>query len=657
MIANFYFNQNRMMRWRLLIAAALSVMVIEYRLAWATTETSEWVTRYCGYWLLALTTIIFVLIVKEELRGRWPGWARLRPHWPGLLGAVVIAIFWQVHEPHDFKVLFDEHVLAGIARTMHYERQAAYPSYGHYANGHYFTIGLGVDKRPLMYPFLVSLLHDLTGYRPENSFVLNGLLGFFLLLLIYSVGVAAGGWRIGCLGQLLLAGLPLLAQNATSGGYDLLNTTALSVFLLVVWNYWRQPGSGGLDLGVFTGIMLANCRYEAMLFLGVLIVLALLKWVREKHIALTWTAALSPVLILPPMLLNQIFWSGGHGAFFQTTPDNFLNIKHVPDNLVHAGIFLYTPDFHTNNSMLLSIVGTVALLLTLLWIIRRLPQFWRETGLELPLLLTVLGILCTTAVSMLSFWGFWDDPVVMRFSLPLYTAFTWCAMYAAAHFCKKRFLPNWVLGFAAIYTVAAAAPVSSEAYMTSEHQTFVAYRWARDYVLSHDADKSILIISRASVMFTIYGIPNVHMGIANIVPLKVADTVQLGYYREIWVVQEYTLNGKLNAWVEYPPARLDKRLVLKPVAEFAYRTDSRLRISKVVGYDGTKPAGTTVLQGELSGDTIKIREGLGGEYSAPTTTDNLLTERPADEPPAVPMLTQLPKDPADLDVFLSHQYP
>jgi hypothetical protein len=429
------------------------------------------------------------------------------------------------------------------------------------------------------------------------------------------------------------------------------------MFLLVAWNYWRQPGVGGLDLGVFTGIMLANCRYEAMLFLGVFIVLAILKWVRERQISLTLAAALSPVLVLPPLLLNQIFWSGGNGAFMQTDPDNFLNIKHVPDNLAHAVVFLFTPDFHTNNSVLLSAVGTIALLLTLVWIIRRLPLFWRETGLELPLFLTVLGVLGTTAVSMLSFWGFWDDPVVMRFSLPLYMAFTWCAMYAAAYWCRGRSLPNWVLGFTALYTVAAAAPVSSEAYMTSEHQTFVSYRWARDYVLAHDADKSILIISRASVMFTVYGIPNVHMGIANAMPLKVFNTVRLGFYHKIWAVQEYTLNQKLNAWVEYPPARLDQRLILKTIAEFAYRSDSRMRISEVVGYDGTKPAGTVVLQGELTGDTIKIREGLGGEYSAPTTTDNLLTQRPADEPPAVPMLTQLPADPADLETFLSHQYP
>jgi hypothetical protein len=34
-----------------------------------------------------------------------------------------------------------------------------------------------------------------------------------------------------------------------------------------------------------------------------------------------------------------------------------------------------------------------------------------------------------------------------------------------------------------------------------------------------------------------------------------------------------------------------------------------------------------------------------------------MTARPADEPPAIPMLTELPQDPAEMGIFMSHQYP
>ncbi len=657
MIARFYYSHDRATRWRLLGAVALASAVVEYRLGLASVKVSVWITQFAGYWLVAATCLLCAAALVAELRAHWPGWARLRPHWPGLLAGVLIALFWQAHEPHDFKILFDEHVLGGIARTMHYEREGAYPGYAHFINDHLVTFGFGVDKRPLLFPFLVSVVHDLTGFRPENSFVVNGLLGFALLMLIYGIGAVQGGWRVGCFGQLLFAGLPLIAQNATGGGFDLLNITVITAFFITAWNYWRQPGTGGLDLLVFTGLVLANCRYESMLFLALLAVLVVLKWVRERQVTLTLAAALSPPLVLPPLLLNQIFMGGGGGSYFQTSASNFLNFKYLGENVVHAGYFLFMPDFQSNNSLLLSLVGLAALLLALMWIGRQLPGFLKGFGVEIPLLLAVSGVLCVTFIGWLSFWGHWDDALVQRFSLPLYTGFVLCAMFVAARLLRGRLLPGWVVAGTAVYAVAAAAPVSSEAYMTNDMQSYVTYRWARDYVLKH-ADQSVLIISRASVMFTMYGQANIHMGIANHNPAKVANVLPNGLYRDIWVVQEYTRNAKLNAWVEYPPARLDQRFILKTIAEKDTNINFHVRISRVVGYDPARPAGVRRLQSEMDAATTDdTRKKLGGDYVAPSGTESVLTQRPADEPPAYPTLTQVPTDELEFNDYLLHQYP
>jgi hypothetical protein len=207
------------------------------------------------------------------------------------------------------------------------------------------------------------MAHDLTGYRPENAFVVNGAVGFILLLLVYFTGQALGDWRVGCLGQLLFIGLPLLAQNATGGGFDLLNVTILAGLLLAGWNYWRQPGAGGLDVWIMSAVLLANCRYESLLYVGVAPVLVLAKWVREKQVTCNWYVTALPVFALLPLLCNQVFAS--EDSFYQTTPDNFLNAKHIPDNIVHALRFLFVPTLELNNSVLLSIVGTLALLVTL----------------------------------------------------------------------------------------------------------------------------------------------------------------------------------------------------------------------------------------------------------------------------------------------------
>ena len=90
----------------------------------------------------------------------------------------------------------------------------------------------------------------------------------------------------------------------------------------------------------------------------------------------------------------------------------------------------------------------------------------------------------------------------------------------------------------------------------------------------------------------------------------------------------------------------------------AHSTEELSRISRVVGYDGAKPPGVVSLRKELDkSKTENIKAGLGGDYAAPNSTNYLLTERPSDEPPAVPMLTQLPDDGEEMAKFLSRQYP
>jgi hypothetical protein len=42
-----------------------------------------------------------------------------------------------------------------------------------------------LDKRPYFFSFLIALLHDLTGYRLENVFVLNAALTLATLAAVY----------------------------------------------------------------------------------------------------------------------------------------------------------------------------------------------------------------------------------------------------------------------------------------------------------------------------------------------------------------------------------------------------------------------------------------------------------------------------------------
>src|SRR6202040_3065544 len=83
------------------------------------------------------------------------------------------------------KILFDEFVIQGTAYYMHITKQVSTILRAYNIAGTWLPIDPYLDKRPYFFPFLVSLLHDLTGYRIANMFALNVACAAALLGLLY----------------------------------------------------------------------------------------------------------------------------------------------------------------------------------------------------------------------------------------------------------------------------------------------------------------------------------------------------------------------------------------------------------------------------------------------------------------------------------------
>jgi len=215
-----------------------------------------------------------------------------------------------------------------------------------------------------------------------------------------------------------------------------------------------------------------------------------------------------------------------------------------------------------------------------------------------------------------------------------------------------------VLAGFGLYAVVFAGPVSSLAFATNEHETYQTYRWARQYVLSH-ADQTVLMVSPSTIMFTLYGRPSVSVAQANFAPEKLMGAKELGLYHEVWVLQEMMISQRLNSWIEYPNSRLDRRLILEPVAEWEIRPELRVRISRVVGFDPKRPAGTVRLPKRGGTATLSTTQVAWDSQDTAATEPQsaALTARPADEPAAVPTAKDLPADVAGVEDMLMHQLP
>ncbi len=402
----------------LLASAALAVVLGFFSL---TPEQSLQAVIHGGYWAMLLLCLLFAWSLRQVGREIWAergGW-KDRPWWPGFLvaGCGLVLI---VHESYGFKILMDEIMLLGTSMSMHFEKTALVPMRGHDIQGAFQLLAGQIDKRPLLQPFLVSALHDLTGYRPENVFVLNTGLTFLLLALAYVTGFRIAGRGAGATAVLLLTSLPLLAQNATGGGFELLNLVLILSTLLLGMRYLSRRDGNALEAFGLSGILLANTRYESVLFLLPVGLIVLRVWWLERRPQVTPLVAVMPLLLLPYALHNKVFSVRSSSWEMASQPgfDRPFALSYLPDNIAHDLNFFFSTTGEHSNSIVLSVLGFLALPFFMLWTLKTLRGLKDAPPARAALALFNLGFAAHALLLLCYFWGRFDDPVIRRLSLP-----------------------------------------------------------------------------------------------------------------------------------------------------------------------------------------------------------------------------------------------
>jgi hypothetical protein len=581
-------------RRQLAATAGGVVLVAAWRFAICPVDVAEALVRYGGYYIEAATFGLFAWFAVREMRRAWRGWAGLRPHRWSLAVILACAIFLQVHEPHTFKVLDDEYELAAVAQNLHFQREAAMPEKMHALDGTPTLVGGIVDKRPIAYSFLVATAHDLTGYRPANSWVVNGVLAAALLVFIYATGVRWGGLRTGLTGVLLLTGLPLLAQNATGGGFDLLNMTMLAAVFLAAVHYLKEPEGRGLELLVFAAVLLAGVRYESMLYLLALPALVGLRGLREGwgSVRLSWWVAGAPVLLTLPLAVHEVYF--GSDRYFQTSRVDFLNLKHVPDNLTDAVYFLFQWGSDLPNSVLLSVVGGLALVAALVFFASRWQDWRQERAPDLVLRVFLPLVLVNTAVTMGLSWGDWGDANITRYALPFLLALVWCVQWLLGRMAATRTVPGWVVAVAALYIVVVSAPTMAEAQATKSLYPHRLHDWVLAWLAEHGGNDT-LVLGRSALPYIVYQQPAMTLSEANQVPERMQKLLELGLYRQILIVEEVVLDPATGQFKTVIQGGLGPGTVFNETPNPAWKTEvvaeARLhprliaRILRITGYD------------------------------------------------------------------------
>jgi hypothetical protein len=328
----------------------------------ASPEISERIVNKAGYYFAAAAFFAFLYAVFHVVRIRLPE----KRHARYLAGAVLAAsCLLFIHEDLGPKVAMEEYELASTSKSLAMERDVEVLTLGRNFNEYFIRADQYVDERPWLYPFVVSLVHDFSGYRLMNNYLVNAFLAIFLLSLTAGMAYRIGGLPAGVLGPFLWAALPLLSQHASGGGLEVLNLVLLLVVILCSFYYIEAPGGGRLNLLALAMVCLSFSSYQSLVYWLFVAGVIVLGWWRSKKLILPVGLSATPLLLAILAAHASFLAANPNMAGFGKNIENAYGLEYLLPNLSNAIYFLFAMGDELPNAFLLGIFGVLFTLLSL----------------------------------------------------------------------------------------------------------------------------------------------------------------------------------------------------------------------------------------------------------------------------------------------------
>jgi hypothetical protein len=574
------------------------------------------VVKYAGYWAVLAAFVLFLWALWRTYRldlRRIRGEGVRRFDWVALavvgLGGTVLL----VHEAFGFKIVMDELMLVGTSMNMHFTRTVLTPFRGTDIHGTYVIVEGMMDKRPLFFPFLESVLHDLTGYRPENAFMLNGILTFVFLGLVNAAGRKLAGRLAGFLGVALFAGLPLLGQNATGGGFDLLNIVMILSTLLLGARFITLRDEASFTAFCYSALLMAQVRYESAIFVLPVVAIILWVWRQEGRAILSWPVMVAPVLMITCALQNRIFDIRSSAWQLQSKPGMTkpFSLSYIPDNLAHAWGYFFGKSTDQPDSLVLSALGCVAVFFLLLLVAKRLRVLSSESPISVATVFFTFAFAAHFFLMICYFWGHFDDPVIRRLSLPAHLWMVIAIMAVLQQFPRPAVVKT-LLAVALLGILAQGVPsMASHAY-NQEYLAGLETAWRRKFIADQPA-KDYLMIDNDSILWVAHQVSSTPISSATTRRDSMVFFMKSHTFSNIYVFQRFTIDADTGKMTIRDGDDLGPDYVLEPVTEEHLALLTLSRISRV----------KEIRQGAA------VLSSPGPDHAVPKSRDEIEKERQA----------------------------
>jgi hypothetical protein len=541
-------------------------------------------TTYYILWIVFLVWIVQFGIYLKSINFSFIEF--ISESWPVLIFAAILTVMIAISNPPKLRVLSDETNLASVSRSMLENKNVFNYVIG---KNFFFTftpIESEIEKRPMLFPFVVHLFHQVRGYSVKNLFALNLSLHFALLA---SVGILVrrafksmdswGSDRVWIAAVILVLQSPILTLAATSGGFDLFSACFLGWTLIVMSHFIKQQTQECFAFLWINLLLLAHARYESFIY-SVIIITGLLCY-RRLHrdlFARFSYVYLLTALAMVPLIFQRILSRGKYenppGVDVFSTKHFLLNCRHFLEAISDTTFFYPYPGLLLWFSLLLIPFLAIAL---------KRNRFLRNNVELRHVAFIVLCCLCAYIVTVLSYYmgdpqhptsaRFFVMPVVVMSLLPVIAHGVW------PHIFKQRLLIAGSVGLFMLY-----GPVASGDRFTQSLELIRETEHARSYIESLK-DRNLFIIADRPGIYTAFKYGAADFDYANKHKGELLAELRNNLYREIIVLQQVQYDNNNP----FPMQMLDPEYILNPpLAEYQITGDYYLRISNIKKAAGTE---------------------------------------------------------------------
>jgi hypothetical protein len=498
--------------------------------------------------------------------------AWMKENWPGLVIALAVTVVTGLAVEPALRMLSDEANLAGTAKNLFASKTATFTVSGKYYYDSFWDVDVAIDRRPTLFPFLVSLVHSFVGYSYKNVFVFNLLVLPAFLLVAYRLAKSLGGETFAITVALLAAAHPATLLAVRSGGFDFFATFFALLTIKSLLDYVQEPSPAKLARLWMNLCLFAEIRYETALFIvpivALLLVFKLLSWGMLRPYAFVYAAT-------PAFFLPRIWQALLRGNVPEQEPGtvtfsvgNFLNNAHE----YFQPILSPTESFPSHSALLIGL-GVVGCVLWLRWLVGRVrARQWQAPQVRFAIFVTA-WLLLQAIISFTYVWGRAQYPSAARLVIALDTFFSFAAAWVLTSALTRfrPFVPILLASAALAFQLPVAAQHRSLNRLTQTRESRATWKFFEGL-----GEKRILIVTDRPNHFTIMNYGAMSFDSARRDPYLLTAFAR-HLFADVYVIQQI----KLSTNEPLPGYEIWKDRKLDPVLEFQNDADVLIRVSRL----------------------------------------------------------------------------